>query len=72
MRIHNFSEIKTKNGKLSFSDRFNASLKYGFSYPNDLAMQEDFIAIVEKDIDQRFTLLRNYPLKEVDVHVPSS
>jgi hypothetical protein len=70
MRIHDFSEIKAKDGKLSFSDRINASFKYGFSYPSDIAMQEDFIAVVGKDIDQRFTLLRNYPIKEIEVYVP--
>ncbi|HIE58291.1 MAG TPA: hypothetical protein EYP88_08685 [Anaerolineales bacterium] len=70
MRIKDFSTIKTKSGKLSFADQIKGSFQYGFSWPADIAAQEDFISILEKDADQRFSLLRNYPLKEVDVRVP--
>jgi len=70
MRIHDFSEIKMRAGELALQDRLQGMLKYGFSWPQDIATQEKFISIIERDVDQRFTLLRNFPIPQVNVDVP--
>jgi hypothetical protein len=70
MRILDFSEIKTHNGELSFQDRLQGMLKYGFSWPQEVVAQESFISLIERDLDQRFTLLRNFPLPDVGVKIP--
>ena len=70
MHTIDFSEIKTHNGQLSVQDRFQGMLKYGVSWPQEVAAQERFISLIERDIDQRFTLLRNFPLPDIGVNIP--
>ncbi len=70
MRIQDFSEFKTQGGNLAFQDRLQGMLKYGLSWPQDVAAQEKFITFIERDVDQRFTLLRNFTIPEVKVDVP--
>ena len=70
MRVIDYSEIKTHNGQLSFPDRVRGMLKYGYSWPQEVIAQERFLSLIERDLDQRFTLLRNFPLPDVDVRIP--
>jgi hypothetical protein len=70
MQIHNFSEIQTIDGQLSFQDRLQGMLKYGFSWPNDINAQDVFSSMLQRDVDQRSTLIRDFTLPEVGVTVP--
>lgn len=70
MQKFNFSEIKSVDGQLSFQDRLQGIFKYGFSWPKDLNAQDVFTALLQKDIDQRSTLIRDFTLPDVDVTVP--
>ncbi len=70
MQIFNFSEIKSVDGQLSFQDRLQGIFKYGFSWPKDLNAQDVFTALLQKDVDQRSTLIRDFTLPEVEVTVP--
>jgi len=70
MQIHDFSEIKTVDGKLNFQDQIQGILKYGFSWPQEVNAQENFVSRMQHDIDQRSSLIRNFTLPEVDVTVP--
>ena len=61
MHTIDFSEIKTHNGQLSVQDRFQGMLKYGVSWPQEVAAQERFISLIERDIDQwRGKLIRQF------------
>jgi hypothetical protein len=70
MHIHDFSEIKTTDGKLTFQDQLQGMLKYGFSWPQEVNAQENFISRLQQGIDQRSSLLRNFTLPDVEVTVP--
>ncbi len=70
MKVHDFSEIKTVNGKLNFSDQLQGMFKFGFSWPKDVNAQESLISILQRDIDNRSTLIRNFTLPEADVTIP--
>ena len=48
MQIHNFSDIQTTDGQLSFQNRLQGMLKYGFSWPNDFNAQEVFSAMLQR------------------------
>jgi hypothetical protein len=70
MQIHDFSEIKTVDGQLSFQDRLQGISKYGFSWPKDLNAKDVFSSMLQREVDQRSTLIRDFTLPEVGVTVP--
>ena len=70
MQIHDFSEIKTVDGKLKISDRILGMLKFGMTWSQDVMAQETFIEMVGGDIDKRSYLIRNFPLAEASVNIP--
>jgi hypothetical protein len=70
MHVHDFSEIKTVDGKLLLQDQLQGMFKYGFSWPQEVKAQENFIARLQQSIDQRTSLLRNFTLPNVEVTVP--
>ena len=70
MQVHDFSEIKTIDGKLTFQDQLQGMLKFGFSWPKDVNAQETLISILQRDIDKRSTLIRNFTLPDANVTVP--
>ena len=70
MQVHDFSEFKTVDGKLNFQDQVQGMLKYGFSWPQEVNAQENFVSRMHHDIDQRSSLIRNFTLPDVEVTVP--
>ncbi len=70
MQVHDFSEIKTIDGKLNFQDQLQGMLKFGFSWPKDVNAQEALTSILQRDIDKRSTLIRNFMLPDADVTIP--
>ena len=70
MQIYNLSEFKPEDDQFTLQDRFQAIMKYGFSWPNEMNAQEVFASNLEKEIDQRSILIRNFKLPEVGVTIP--
>ncbi len=70
MQIHDFSEFKTINGKLGFQDQIQGMLKFGFSWPKDVNAQETLISILQRDVDNSSTLIRNFILPEDELTIP--
>jgi hypothetical protein len=70
MQVHNFSEIKSIEGQISLQDQLQGIIKYGFSWPKDLKAQDIFTAKLQKEIDQRSTLIRDFNLPDIEVAVP--
>lgn len=70
MKVHDFSEIKTIDGKLGFQDQIQGMLKFGFSWPKDVSAQDTLASILHRDIDNRSTLIRNFTLPEANVTIP--
>jgi hypothetical protein len=70
MQTYNFAELQTVNGKLSFQDRLQGMLKFGFSWPNDVLAQDEFTRLLQKDVDQRSTLIRGFTLPDVEMTIP--
>jgi len=70
MKVHNFSDIKSIGGQLAFRDRISGVYKYGFSWPKDLNALDVFTAMLQRDVDQRSTLIRDFTLPDVEVTIP--
>ena len=70
MKLHDFSEIQTIDGKLGFQDQLQGMLKFGFSWPKDMSAQDTLAAILQRDIDNRSTLIRNFTLPQANVTIP--
>lgn len=70
MQDHDFSEIKTINGKLTFQDQIQGMFKFGFSWPKDVNAQETLTSILQREIDNRSTLIRNFTLPNANVTIP--
>jgi hypothetical protein len=70
MQIQNFSEIKSIDGQISLQDQLQGIIKYGFFWPKDLKAQDIFTDKLQKGIDQRSTLIRDFNLPDVEVTVP--
>ncbi len=70
MQVYDFSEIKKMDGKLTFQDQLQGILQFGFSWPKDMNAQEALISILQRDIDKRSALIRNFTLPDAKVTVP--
>jgi hypothetical protein len=70
MKTYNFSIYKTEDGKLDLRDRFEGMLKYGISWPQDLFAEDAFTKMLQREVDQRSTLIRGFTLPDIDVTVP--
>lgn len=70
MQIHDYSEIKTVGGKLTFQDQIQGRFKFGSSWPKDVNAEETLISLLQKDIDKRSTLIHNFTLPDANVTVP--
>ena len=70
MQVYDFSEIKTVDGKLTFQDQLQGMLKFGFSWPKDVNAEEALTSILQRDIDKRSTLIRQFTLPDANVTIP--
>ncbi|MFC1996908.1 hypothetical protein ACFLXI_04790 [Chloroflexota bacterium] len=70
MQTHNFSEIQLVDGQLSFQNRIKGIYKYGFSWPGDLNAKDVLTALLQRDVDHRSVLIRDFELPEIEVVIP--
>lgn len=70
MRVIDYSEFDLTDGKLSFGDRISGSFRYGFSWPRQMESQQKAIDYLNKVLGNRFTILRNYTLPEIEIPIP--
>jgi len=70
MRIIDNTPFINEEGSISFIDRIQGTLQYGFSWYPNLQVQQKAIAILEKHLDKRFTLIRNHTLENSKITIP--
>jgi len=70
MKVFDYSPIPFDGGKLSFQDRLKGIMKFGFSWVPEMKSQEVVVGLLNRVLDNRFTLLRNIPLPEGGITIP--
>ncbi|MBC8334758.1 MAG: hypothetical protein HQ525_04530 [Anaerolineae bacterium] len=70
MRIIDNTPFINEDGSVSFIDRIQGTLQYGFSWYPNLQVQQKAIAILKKHLDKRFTLIRNHTLENSEITIP--
>lgn len=61
---------RSENGAISPIGLIQGTLKYGLTWQNRLKAQDAVIAILEKQLDSNFALLRNVTLPNTDIMLP--
>jgi hypothetical protein len=62
MRVLDYSPIPFDGGNLSFQERLSGIAKFGFSWVQEMKSQEVIVELLNKVLDNHYTLLRNIPL----------
>ena len=70
MRILDKTPLIAEDGSISFIDRIQGTLKYGFSWYPNLQAQQKAIELLEKHLGKKFTLIRNHTLGKSKITVP--
>lgn len=70
MIIIDKTPYRSKTGEISPVGLIQGMLKYGMSWQNRLKAQDVAIAIIEKQLDSNFALLRNITLPNTDIYLP--
>lgn len=70
MIIIDKTPYRSKTGEISLVGLVQGTLKYGWSWQQRLKAQEVAIAIIEKQLDSNFALLRNVTLPNTDIVLP--
>jgi len=70
MRIIEKTPFIAEDGSVSFLDRIQGTLQYGFSWYPNLQVQQKAIAILGKHLDKRFTMIRNHTLENSKITIP--
>lgn len=70
MVIIDKTPYRSENGEISPIGLVQGLLKYGLSWQNRLKAQDAVIAIIGKQLDTNFALLRNVTLPNTDINLP--
>lgn len=70
MRLIDKTPFLEEDGSISFIHRIQGTLQYGFSWYPNLQVQKKVIAIFEKQLDKKFTLICNPILGTSKIMVP--
>ncbi len=70
MRILDKTPLVAEDGSISIINRIKGTLQYGFSWYPNLQNQQKAVAILEKQLSKKFTLIRNQTLENSKITVP--
>ena len=70
MKIIDKTPLQDEKGEISFTARIQGTLKYGFSWYDDLHAQKNVIAVLNQTLDKNYTLIRNFTLPGSDIVIP--
>jgi hypothetical protein len=70
MKIIDQTPFYNEKGELSFSDRTRAFMKYGKAWLNEMEAQKSVLPVFEKNLDRKYTLLRNVILPGLETPIP--
>jgi len=70
MKIIDKTPYRQEDGQVTFTDRIQATLKYGLTWYDRIQAQEKILPILDKQLSRNFILLRNITLGGTDVELP--
>ena len=70
MRIIDKTPLVAEDGSITTINRIKGMLQYGFSWYPSLLSQQKAIAILEKRLSKKFTLIWNHTLENSEITVP--
>lgn len=70
MKIIDKTPYRTETGEIDLMGRIQGMLKYGMSWYSRVKAQDVVIAIIEKQLDSNFALLRNVTLPNTEINLP--
>ena len=70
MKIIDKTPYRAENGEIDILGRIQGTLKYGMSWFNNIKAQDVVIAIIEKQLDANYALLRNVTLPNTEITLP--
>ncbi len=70
MKIIDKTPFQTEKGEVSFLDRLQGTLKYGFSWYSELEAQKNIIIQLDRVLEKGFVLIRNLTLPGSDIVEP--
>lgn len=70
MRIIDKTPLVAEDGSVTTINRIKGTLQYGFSWYPNLLVQQKAIAILERQLSKKFTLIRNHTLENSKITVP--
>lgn len=70
MNVLDFTPLRSPDGKIAPLDRIKATLKFGPSWIAVLEGQDHVAALLGRQLDNRFTLLRNHTLPGTELMFP--
>lgn len=70
MRIIDKTPYRSESGEIDVLGRVQGTLKYGLTWYNRIQAQDVVIALLEKQLGNNYTLLRNIVLPETEIDLP--
>lgn len=70
MKIIDKTPFLDEKGNLSFIQRVQGMLQFGFNWPNQLQAQKAIITYFDRQLEKGYTLIRNYTLGQSGIMVP--
>lgn len=70
MKIIDKTPLLDEKGELGILQRVQGMLRFGFNWPNQLAVQKAIISFLDRQLEKGYTLIRNMPLGESGIIVP--
>lgn len=70
MKIIDKTPFYSEKGELSFTDKAKAYMKYGKAWLDEMEAQKSVLPVFEKNLDRKFTLLRNVTLPGLETPIP--
>jgi Nuclease-related domain len=70
MKIIDKTPFQTEKGEISLMDRLQGTLKYGFSWYPELAVQKNIITHLDRALEKGFVLIRNLTLPGSEIVEP--
>jgi hypothetical protein len=70
MKIVDKTPLVNEKGELGLVERIQGMLKFGFNWPNELAVQRVIVTFFERQLAKGYTLIRNLTLGESGIMIP--
>ena len=70
MKIEDKTPYRTETGEIDILGRLQGTLKYGLTWYNRIQAQAAVIAVMEKQLSNGYTLMRNVTLPNTEINLP--